>query len=126
MCHVSCPSNMGFARLDPGLWEMANCPMLFSLFSSFQENTKPIFNFALHCIALHCIALHCIALHCIALHCIALHCIALHCIALHCIALHCIALHCIALHCIALHCYSVISRTDLAPHPVAWGIIVGL
>jgi hypothetical protein len=20
----SCPSNMGFARLDPGLWEMAN------------------------------------------------------------------------------------------------------
>jgi hypothetical protein len=20
-----CPSNMGFARLDPGLWEMANC-----------------------------------------------------------------------------------------------------
>ena len=24
-CHVSCPSNKGFARLDPGLWEMANC-----------------------------------------------------------------------------------------------------
>ena len=24
-CHISCPSNMGFARLDPGLWEMANC-----------------------------------------------------------------------------------------------------
>ena len=24
-CHISCPSNMEFARLDPGLWEMANC-----------------------------------------------------------------------------------------------------
>ena len=26
MCagHISCPSNMGFARQDPGLWEMAN------------------------------------------------------------------------------------------------------
>ena len=24
-CHISCPSNMGFARPDPGLWEMANC-----------------------------------------------------------------------------------------------------
>jgi hypothetical protein len=23
-CHISCPSNMGFARLDSGLWEMAN------------------------------------------------------------------------------------------------------
>ena len=24
-CHISCPSNMGFARLDSGLWEMAKC-----------------------------------------------------------------------------------------------------
>ena len=23
-CHISCPSNKGFARLDPGLLEMAN------------------------------------------------------------------------------------------------------
>jgi hypothetical protein len=23
-CHISCPSNMGFARLDSGLWEMAS------------------------------------------------------------------------------------------------------
>jgi hypothetical protein len=22
-CHISCPSNMAFARPDPGLWEMA-------------------------------------------------------------------------------------------------------
>ena len=22
--HISCPSKQGFARLDPGLWEMAN------------------------------------------------------------------------------------------------------
>ena len=42
-CHISCPSNKGFARLDPGFWKMANTTDPHFETTGFWDNTSTYF-----------------------------------------------------------------------------------
>jgi hypothetical protein len=45
-CHISCPSNMGFARLDPGLWEMLIRAYVTAILMEFHIS-DPVLGFAM-------------------------------------------------------------------------------